>query len=147
VAGPRAQRESSRRRRGSSPDLAEGAARRRAGSGFTTSEMPFAKPSRSIRAAPEIKILGLFPIANRKRYSMLRASALDPVVLLSPRAVTIHPRQAREVWLRFRGLAFARWDDDRSSSRLHLASPLSSLPLFAIFSCLRNVLFWIPPAQ
>ena len=41
-------------------------------------------------------------------------SALDPIVALSPRAVTVHPvAQSREVLLRFRGLAFARWDDGR----------------------------------
>ena len=41
-------------------------------------------------------------------------SALDPVVALSPRAVTVHPvAQSREVLLRFRGVAFARWDDGR----------------------------------
>ena len=39
-------------------------------------------------------------------------SAIDPVVALSPRGVTVHPvAQSREVLLRFRGLAFARWDD------------------------------------
>jgi len=44
----------------------------------------------------------------------LSKSALDPIVALSPRAVTVHPlAQSREVWLRFRGLAFARWDDGR----------------------------------
>ncbi len=41
-------------------------------------------------------------------------SALDPVVALSSRAITIHPvAQSREVILRFRGLSFARWDDGR----------------------------------
>lgn len=41
-------------------------------------------------------------------------SALDPVIALSPLAITIHPlAQSREVWLRFRGLAFARWDEGR----------------------------------
>ncbi|MGC2104426.1 MAG: hypothetical protein WA647_04930 [Candidatus Acidiferrum sp.] len=41
-------------------------------------------------------------------------SALDPVIALSPRSVTVHPAaQSREVFLRFRGLAFARWDDGR----------------------------------
>jgi hypothetical protein len=41
-------------------------------------------------------------------------SALDPVVALSPRAITVHPvAQTREVMLRFRGLSFARWDDKR----------------------------------
>jgi hypothetical protein len=44
----------------------------------------------------------------------LSKSALDPIVALSPRAVTVHPiAQSREVWLRFRGLSFARWDDGR----------------------------------
>jgi len=39
---------------------------------------------------------------------------LDPVIALAPRAVTVHAVvQTREVWLRFRGLAFARWDDGR----------------------------------
>jgi hypothetical protein len=41
-------------------------------------------------------------------------SALEPVAALAPRAVAWHPVvQACEVWLRFRGLAFARWDDGR----------------------------------
>ncbi|HLZ52577.1 MAG TPA: hypothetical protein VKP61_17640 [Candidatus Acidoferrum sp.] len=41
-------------------------------------------------------------------------SALDPLVALSPRAITVHPvAQSREAHLRFRGLAFARWDDGR----------------------------------
>jgi len=40
------------------------------------------------------------------------SSVLDPIVALSPRAVTVHPvAQSSEVVLRFRGLAFARWDD------------------------------------
>jgi hypothetical protein len=44
----------------------------------------------------------------------LSRSSLDPILALSPRAVTIHPvAQSREVLLRFRGLAFARWDDGR----------------------------------
>lgn len=44
----------------------------------------------------------------------LSRAALDPIVALSPRAVTIHPvPQSREVLVRFRGLAFARWDDRR----------------------------------
>lgn len=41
-------------------------------------------------------------------------SAIAPVVALSARAITVHPvAQSREVLLRFRGLAFARWDDGR----------------------------------
>jgi hypothetical protein len=44
----------------------------------------------------------------------LSRAALDPIVALSPRAITVHPlAQSREVLLRFRGLSFARWDDGR----------------------------------
>jgi len=44
----------------------------------------------------------------------LSRSALEPIVAFSPRAVTIHPvAQSLEVLLRFRGLAFARWDNGR----------------------------------
>ncbi len=41
-------------------------------------------------------------------------SALDSIVALSPRAISLHPNvQSQEVLLRFRGLAFARWNDAR----------------------------------
>lgn len=40
--------------------------------------------------------------------------ALAEITALAPRAVTLHPvAQSREVWLRFRGLPFVRWDDGR----------------------------------
>ncbi|HEV1993678.1 MAG TPA: hypothetical protein VGR03_05055 [Candidatus Acidoferrum sp.] len=40
--------------------------------------------------------------------------ALDAIIALAPQAVTLHPAaQSREVWLRFRGLPFARWQDGR----------------------------------
>jgi hypothetical protein len=40
--------------------------------------------------------------------------ALEAILALSPKAVTLHPvAQSHEVWLRFRGLPFARWDDGR----------------------------------
>lgn len=40
--------------------------------------------------------------------------AIFPVVELAPRAIALHSVVAsREVWLRFRGLPFARWEDGR----------------------------------
>lgn len=37
---------------------------------------------------------------------------IDELVAFCPQAITVHPMvQSGEVWLRFRGLAFARWDD------------------------------------
>jgi hypothetical protein len=45
-------------------------------------------------------------ILNRARPS------LEPIIAFAPQAVTLHPAaQSREVWLRYRGLPFARWDD------------------------------------
>jgi hypothetical protein len=42
------------------------------------------------------------------------SAALDPIVALAPHAIRLHPSVASgEVWLRFRGLAFAKWDDGR----------------------------------
>lgn len=55
-------------------------------------------------------------VPHRESQGLLDRSrpALEPLVALSPRAVTVHPvAQSREVYLRFRGLAFARWDDGR----------------------------------
>ena len=41
--------------------------------------------------------------------------ALEPLLALSPVAPTFHPHvETREVWLRFRGLSFARWKEGRS---------------------------------
>jgi hypothetical protein len=40
--------------------------------------------------------------------------ALDAIAAAAPHAVTLHTAsQSREVWLRYRGLPFARWDDGR----------------------------------
>jgi len=40
--------------------------------------------------------------------------ALEPIIALAPRAIRLHPSVASgEVWLRFRGLAFACWNDGR----------------------------------
>ena len=55
-------------------------------------------------------------VPQRETQSLLdRArAALDPIVALAPRAISLHPSVASgEVWLRFRGLAIARWDDGR----------------------------------
>jgi hypothetical protein len=39
---------------------------------------------------------------------------LEPILALAPRSMTVHPSVAlREVWLRFRGLAIARWHEGR----------------------------------
>ncbi len=38
--------------------------------------------------------------------------ALEAILASAPSAITVHPlAELREVWLRFRGLAFARWED------------------------------------
>jgi len=55
-------------------------------------------------------------VPHRESEALLNQArpALDPIIALAPQAVTLHPvAQAREVWLRFRGLPFARWDDGR----------------------------------
>jgi len=55
-------------------------------------------------------------VPHRESQALLDCSrsALDSIVAHSPRAITVHPvAQSREVLLRFRGLAFARWDDGR----------------------------------
>jgi hypothetical protein len=53
-------------------------------------------------------------VPKRESQSLLdqAQSAIDPIVALAPSVITVHPVvQSRQVWLRFRGLAFARWDD------------------------------------
>jgi hypothetical protein len=41
-------------------------------------------------------------------------AALEPIIKLAPQAISLHPSVASaEVWLRFRGLAIAKWDDGR----------------------------------
>ena len=55
-------------------------------------------------------------VAHRESESLLQRArtALESIVALAPKAVSLHPSaQAREVWLRFRGLPFARWEDGR----------------------------------
>ena len=55
-------------------------------------------------------------VPHRESESFLNQArpGLEPIVALAPQAVTLHPAApSREVWLRFRGLPFARWDDGR----------------------------------
>lgn len=55
-------------------------------------------------------------VPHRESLALVDASraALEPITTLAPRAISMHPTaQSREVWLRFRGLAFARWDDGK----------------------------------
>ncbi|HYL61185.1 MAG TPA: hypothetical protein VE077_01080 [Candidatus Methylomirabilis sp.] len=55
-------------------------------------------------------------VPHRETHALLdRARGeIESVIALAPRAVVAHPVvQSRQVWLRFRGLAFARWDDGR----------------------------------
>jgi hypothetical protein len=42
------------------------------------------------------------------------SGALNPIIALQPRAISVHASvPSKEVWLRFRGLPFAVWDDGR----------------------------------
>jgi len=53
-------------------------------------------------------------IACRARQALLESSAeeLDSIIAMAPRAITLHPDpQNSEITLRFRGLAFARWEN------------------------------------
>lgn len=55
-------------------------------------------------------------VPHRESQALFDASrsAVEPLIALAPRAISVHPAaQSREVWLRFRGLAFARWDDGK----------------------------------
>jgi hypothetical protein len=54
-------------------------------------------------------------VPQRDTQSLLRAqAALEPIIKLAPQAISLHPSVASaEVWLRFRGLAIAKWDDGR----------------------------------
>lgn len=55
-------------------------------------------------------------VPYRESQALLDASraTLEPLLALAPRAISLHPAaQSREVWLRFRGLPFARWDDGK----------------------------------
>jgi hypothetical protein len=55
-------------------------------------------------------------VPQRETQSLLDRArpALQPIMALAPRAISLHPYVASgEVWLRFRGLAIAKWDEDR----------------------------------
>jgi hypothetical protein len=55
-------------------------------------------------------------VPQRETQSLLDRArpALQSIVELAPRAICLHPLVASaEVWLRFRGLAIAKWDDGR----------------------------------
>jgi hypothetical protein len=55
-------------------------------------------------------------VPQRETQSLLdRAqAALEPIIKLAPQAISLHPSVvSAEVWLRFRGLAIAKWDDGR----------------------------------
>jgi len=57
-----------------------------------------------------------YVVAQRETQTLLEraAGALDRIIALAPRAISLHPSVASaEVWLRFRGLAIAKWDDGR----------------------------------
>lgn len=56
-------------------------------------------------------------VPTRQTESILQRAqpALESVIAMAPKAISQHPvSQTREVWLRFRGLAFARWEDGRT---------------------------------
>jgi hypothetical protein len=55
-------------------------------------------------------------VPQREAQSLLASAraALEPILALAPQSITVHPTVAqREVWLRFRGLAIARWHEGR----------------------------------
>jgi hypothetical protein len=55
-------------------------------------------------------------VPHRESETLLKQARpeLDPIIAVAPQAVALHPvAQSRQVWLRFRGLPFARWRDHR----------------------------------
>jgi hypothetical protein len=55
-------------------------------------------------------------VPQRETQSLLdlARAGLEPILALAPRSITVHPSvPLREVWLRFRGLAIARWHEGR----------------------------------
>jgi len=91
-------------------------------------------------------------VPQRETQSLLdRArAALDPIVALAPSAISLHPSVASgEVWLRFRGLAIARWDDGRvffgASERREELSVASRLALKKLLNDLETYRHRYPP--
>lgn len=55
-------------------------------------------------------------VPARESESLLRRARemSDSIIAMEPSSISLHPSvQSREVWLRFRGLPFGRWDDGR----------------------------------
>jgi hypothetical protein len=55
-------------------------------------------------------------VARSETQSLLdqARAALDPIMALAPKAITVHAVvESQEAWLRFRGVAFARWDEGK----------------------------------
>jgi hypothetical protein len=68
---------------------------------------------------------------------------LGPILAVSPQAITLHPSvQSREVWLRFRGLAFACWNDGKvwfaAGDRKERLTPASEPALANLLTNLEN---------
>jgi len=56
----------------------------------------------------------LVPIRESETLLRRARPALEPIIFAASKAITLHPAaQTGEVWLRFRGLPFARWEDGR----------------------------------
>lgn len=62
----------------------------------------------------EVKNVDTCLVPHRESQALLDSArdALAPIISLSRHAITVHPSaHSGEVWLRFRGLPFARWDN------------------------------------
>jgi hypothetical protein len=84
-------------------------------------------------------------VPNRESQALLERakSGLGSIVALSPQAIAVHVAvQSREVWLRFRGLAFAYWDDGKVwfgvGDRKELLTPASQPALRHLVKDLEN---------
>src|SRR2546422_1670399 len=74
----------------------------------------------SLPGARATWILGSSRIASRKLSLIRRGPCWMPYHFTGATGRNLHPAaQSREVWLRFRGLPFARWDDGRVFFRIN----------------------------